>query len=781
MTASDMSITDHLPIIHRAYAVPATKSETASRPVLGKKGGTKKPMLPSGWTLFFDTETFTDAGQALRFGTYQVRDNGELWQSGIFYDAQCVTDDELSTLEFHADKKGLKLITHAEFIADIFYGIGYELRATIIGFNVPFDISRIAIGHDSARGRMKGGFTFRFSTDKRLPRVQVKHIARQKAFIQFTAPMRQLARRSDRKHGHKPQIMRGHFVDLATLAGALFARSFSLASLSAFLQVSHPKFAFDDFDGPITVDMITYAARDVQTTWECYQALIQRFETLGISTVSPEKVYSEASLGKAYLKEMGIQPWRQVQTDCPPHMIANIMSAYYGGRSEVRIRRKMRQVMLCDFLSMYPTVCTLMGLWRFVIADGMTWRDSTEETIDFLAAVDTAGLQAQAIWRNLATLVRVKPAGDIFPVRARYEEADQSTIGLNQLTTDAPVWFTLADCIASKLLNGFSPEIIKAVTFSPKDIQAGLKSVNISGNADYRVDPAQDDFYKKLIELRAATKRKMKTVSGSDVSALDIEQNALKIAANATSYGVFVQVDVVDKIDLTTVDVYSSGAEPYPVQTHKVEEPGTFFHPLLATLITGAARLMLAITEHMVTAEGLDWSFCDTDSMAIAKPESMLADLFEQKVKGIVNWFTGLNPYAILGSILKIEVQNYSAADGNALIPLYCWAVSAKRYALFNLGTDGRPVIRKASAHGLGHLMAPYDESHPAHSIPKFVVNLSGIGLKLWQHDLWWQVVNSALNGHPNQVDFSYHPALNAPAMSRYAATSSELLRWFKS
>ena len=52
----------------------------------------------------------------------------------------------------------------------------------------------------------------------------------------------------------------------------------------------------------------------------------------------------------------------------------------------------------------------------------------------------------------------------------------------------------------------------------------------------------------------------------------------------------------------------------------KIEEPGKFFHPLLATLITGAARLMLAIAESLCFEKDLDWAFCDTDSMAIAKP-----------------------------------------------------------------------------------------------------------------------------------------------------------------
>jgi hypothetical protein len=47
------------------------------------------------------------------------------------------------------------------------------------------------------------------------------------------------------------------------------------------------------------------------------------------------------------------------------------------------------------------------------------------------------------------------------------------------------------------------------------------------------------------------------------------------------------------------------------------------WHPLLATLITGAARLMLAISETVTEKAGLTWAFCDTDSMAIAKPNEM--------------------------------------------------------------------------------------------------------------------------------------------------------------
>jgi hypothetical protein len=51
-------------------------------------------------------------------------------------------------------------------------------------------------------------------------------------------------------------------------------------------------------------------------------------------------LYSEASLGKAYLKTMNVKPWRQIQPDFPPKLIGHIHSSYYGGRAEVYIHRQ---------------------------------------------------------------------------------------------------------------------------------------------------------------------------------------------------------------------------------------------------------------------------------------------------------------------------------------------------------------------------------------------------------------------------------------------------------
>jgi hypothetical protein len=78
------------------------------------------------------------------------------------------------------------------------------------------------------------------------------------------------------------------------------------------------------------------------------------------------------------------------------------------------------------------------------------------------------------------------------------------------------------------LLGGKSPEILEAIIFSPKEPQPGLRTISIAGNSNYCVDPATDDFFKRLIRPSHATKTKLKNSSALNAEALDSEQQALK-------------------------------------------------------------------------------------------------------------------------------------------------------------------------------------------------------------------------------------------------------------
>jgi DNA polymerase family B len=776
---SSLEQPDRLPIAVRAYATPSLPPDDE-----GPKKKRQGELAPaSEWTLIFDTETTVDAAQRLRIGAYQFRNRDELDEGGLFYDPAIISEEELSLLRRVSAERGLALRSVPEFIDDVLFARAYDLRASIVGFNLPFDISRLAIRHGSARGKaMRGGFTFKLSPHRWRPAIQVRHLNARASLIQFTHPPKRRDPRGQRKRKIAPRNRRGSFIDLKTIAAALYSRSFSLGSLADFLQTPTRKAESGGHGKQLTADYVDYLLNDVQATWECYQSLRDKYALHALEETPLGKVLSEASLGKAYLKHMGVRPFREIQPDFPDHLTGLIMSTYFGGRAEVHCRREVRQVLYCDFLSMYPTVCTLMRLWRFVIAQGIDWTTSTDRVRLLLETVSLDDLKHPEFWPLLTTLVRVAPQADIFPVRTKYDGQSQ-TIGLNYLTSDKPIWFTLADVIASKLLSGRVPKIIEAITFSPKEPQGGLRTVRIAGNPDYQVDPANDDFFKRLIDLRTTVKARLKNATALNRDALDSEQQALKILANSTSYGIFVEINVADLDASEKLTCYGPDGEGLSVDSTKIEEPGKFFHPLLATLITGAARLMLGIAERLTGEKGLDWAFCDTDSMAIAKPDGMDQAEFLECTRSICEWFSPLNPYEKKGSIFKIEDANFPIANSEGepkFEPLYCLCISAKRYALFNVGKWGEIIIRKASAHGLGQYLAPYEEEDAPGSIAPPSVPLDAIGVDRWQYDLWHEIIRAAVDGHPDQVGVSYHEGLSRAAASRYGATTPALLQWFK-
>ena len=463
---------DFLEIALRAY-VPTERSPSKWR---GSELG------PSDWTLIFDCETTIDETQALRFGAYQVRKGQRLWEAGYFVNPDFLTDREISTIRSYATEINYQCVTVAEFIENVLFRIGYDLRATIVGFNLPFDISRLAINHGSARGRiMKGGFSFQLSPHRYWPNIQIKHLSPRASLIRFTTRPGHIAGRGMRNRKIKKFPRPGYFVDLKTLAAALTSRSFNLAGLAEFLGTEDRKLETEGHGKRITAEYLSYARQDVQVTWECYCKLLDKYSEHKFTQTPPYRIFSEASIGKAYFKEMNIRPWRQMQPDFPDALTGIIMSTYFGGRSEVHHRRIISQVQYCDFLSMYPTVCTLMGLWRFVVASGVTWWDSTPETATFLDTITLTELADRNCWPELTTLVQIDRDSDLVPIRANYGGDQQSTIGLNHLS-GAKAWIILADCIASKLLTGKTPKVIRAITFEPHGLQADLKPIEICGN-----------------------------------------------------------------------------------------------------------------------------------------------------------------------------------------------------------------------------------------------------------------------------------------------------------
>ena len=771
----------------RGFAVRKVKNSKSKKEKTNK--GNKRDTLkkPSAYSVTFDTETGTDHAQHLRIGTYQVRKRTDLIEKGIFYEPDNVAAEELKLLTAYTKKKGLTLRTREDFVREIIYRYGYKYGGLILGFNLPFDLSRLAISGFTSHGwDMRGGFSLELLPEKWMPNILVKHLNSRAAFMRFAAAPRIMDGRGMRRKQFKTESKTGYFQDLKTLAAALLGGSFNLKRLADLLEIEHRKLETEEHGGPLTAQYLDYAVNDTDVTWDCYVALLARYEEHGLAKTPPHRIYSEASLGKAYLREMIIEAWLNCQKDFEPELLGIIMNTYFGGRAEIRIRRQVTRVLYCDFRSMYPTVCTKMGLWRYVIATGVEHQDWTAETADLLEKSSLADLQKPDFWTSLTVLVQIAPDNDVLPVRARYAESAR-TIGLNHLSSEQGHWFTLADCLASKLLTGKAPTVLKAIRFAPKEPQSGLQPITIGGNAAYRIDPYKDDFYRRVIELRGQIQQAAKQAFNDgrieEAVRLDSYQQMLKLLANSTSYGIFAEMNVQSYDRPRSVSCFGMEKADFGTDTKSIEEPGTHFHPLLATLITGAARLMLATAERLAEDNGIGWALCDTDSLALARPDGMADEEFLERAIKVTKWFDALSPYNDAKPLFKIEDHNYRLDQGKVVPgvhePLYALAISAKRYVLFNLDHAGKPIIRKALAHGLGHWLAPYtDENAPA-SIPAPAMPLSEIGCDRWHHDLWYQIILAELEGHPDRVDYSMLPDLDQPAASRYAASTSALLHWF--
>ena len=238
------------------------------------------------------------------------------------------------------------------------------------------------------------------------------------------------------------------------------------------------------------------------------------------------------------------------------------------------------------------------------------------------------------------------------------------------------------------------------------------------------------------------------------------------------------------KIDVTCHGV---DQEPFACSVAHPDAVGEFCFPPLASLITGAARLMLALLERCVSGLRGTYAMEDTDSMAIVATErggliecaggsfrtkagkAAVKALTWKQVKAISQRFEALKPYdrqIVRDPVLKIEDDNFISGKQRQL---YCFAISAKRYARFTLNEGLEPILlRKGSnnktdrwsRHGLGHLLNPTDPDSDDQD---------------WISQIWLNMIRKAL-GH--RIEKS--PFADRPAVGRTGITSPSVMRSLK-
>jgi len=775
-----------LPIAHRVWAEAPEPGPLGSRTTRRRrhKSRARRRLPEPSHVLIFDTETTTDQFQSLLFGCWRLcrveKEHLICVTEGLLYADNLATTDPgaLEMLRAYAATRRasterdreVELLSRSEFVERVFYRAAYKLRAQVVGFNLPFDLARLAVGVAESRAEGFGGISLILwegaegtdHTERRhRPRLIIKALETKGAFISFSKPMapdRADLIPEDSIDGLPDDnyAWRGRFVDCATLAYALTGVLYGLNEACRSFGVEGK--APTDGHGQITDQYVDYCRQDVAATQHLYQALMVELRRHPID-VPPERAYSPATLAKSYLAVMGLTPLLDRNPRFRRRVLGYAMAAFFGGRAECRIRRVPVPIQLVDFTSMYPTVGALVDLHRLQIASEIAITECTAWLRELLATVTLEDCLDPQFWPQLTGFALIEPAGHVLPVRAAYDGVSYG-IGVNPLTSSEPLWYSIADCVASVLLTGSAPRVMRAVRLEPKGRIRSMWAVRVRGTQ--LVDPSQQDPMVAMVEER---QRVLRTKS-DDATRLAA---SLKLVANSGSYGIYSEFNARERRAGQKTPVYvHARSEPFWNRVPAPEDPGRYCFPPFASCITGAARLMLAILERLVTDQGGVWAFCDTDSMAIVATkeggliacpsgterlahgtEAVRALSFAQ-VRAIQRRIGTLSPYdpSVVPELLKLEATST------------CYAISAKRYALYNVADgeirfiEGHP----PSEHGLGQLRNPDPSSPP----------------KAWIQTIWRIVL-----GRVHGLEVELPQWLNRPTMLRTTVSSKFVLRAF--
>ncbi len=711
----------------RAHTV-VLQSEEQDRNVEDSLRGNDNPKW-SDHALVFDCESRTTADQTLTFGFWrfcELRENNYVCtEEGILHD-----DRELSAREFNVLRKyarvtkpdtaddgcdRLRLYSRSKFIGEVF-GMAIQAKALVVCFNAGFDLSRLPVDWETAQNggwslilsQWRNPKTGELKANKFFPRVVIKALNSKTAIIHSTrAPMSEPKEEND-----KVKLWpAARFLDVRTLLWALRNKSYSLRTGCAEFGI--PGKLDHKPSGRADLEEIEYCRQDVRATVGQLNAVKQEFDLHPIAP-GPDRMFSPASVAKSYLEELHVShPSEKVKDADSAYAV--FMQSYFGGRAECRIRGWEVPVCLVDFMSQYPTVNELMDNWKILTAESVTFPKATQRVRNLLSTIAFSPDRCfdRKLWPHFRFFALVRPDNDVLPVRTVYNGTTQN-IGINYLTSREPIWFAGPDIIASILLTGRIPHIEKAIRVVPQGKQTGLKSTSLRGMV--KVDAARQSFFKHVIEQRAAHEANPSL------------HYWLKILANSGSYGLFVELNP-NEADNAPLKVFS-GEEQFETTSDVVEEPGKWFAPHIASLITAGGRLLLAMLEKCIAEDGGTYLFCDTDSAAIVSTEQRqqiampdgaqpITALSHNEVDTIVQKFEKLNPYNLRGSILKVHKLNRDKKGQRR--QLYGYSIAAKRYALYTK-TESDIEIVEPKAHGLGYFYPPKDSpKNWKHETPKWI------------------------------------------------------------
>lgn len=595
----------------------------------------------------------------------------------------------------HDPRARLVVLTRSEFCERMLWKACWRNRATLVAFNLGFDISRLRRSWHSGRGRHKGAFVLRLwewegGDDRYRPNVVARRLDNRRSLFSWTGVLS--APKGEPKHRAEDN----HFLDLRTLSFALTNASHSLVSACHAFGVPYRKHKVKL--GTVSDVLLDYVREDVAATTLLAQATLAAFHRHPIA-LSANRAYSPAAIGAAYLRRIGIRPPRS-HAEITHAQLAEAMAAFYGPRVEVRIRHVPVPVSLVDFSSQYANVARLLRLWDLLTAERLVVVDATDQVRELVESADVERVLDPGFWRELVGVALVRPDGDYLPARAWFAgPGDVPRVGVGPLTSDRVLPFSIADVVAAKLATGRTPEIVSAWQLVSEGRAKRLRVAWLGGKV--RFNPYADDWWATLIRARAGL--------GDSLLA-----NGLKAVGNGTAYGNWIRLDQQPRSDSVTLYHREGGESRQEVE--RPEEPFLWTFPPFASAVTGGGRLLMACLERLLADKGGLFASANTDSATVVSSargglaacpggpaqlpngRDAVRVLSWQEVD-LVRW-----RFATLDVPLNLTSENF--VDGSRR-QLHAIAVAGSRVILYRELPGSERQVVKRSEVALGDLRSP--------------------------------------------------------------------------
>ncbi|MDH5463953.1 MAG: hypothetical protein OEW49_06555 [Nitrosopumilus sp.] len=228
--------------------------------------------------LVFGSQTTQDKYQNLVVGTCGIWVNGKL-QQFCLYDDSVQQIDKTKFAAHLPNNCTISVMSRDEFACKVFFPTVYSGRAKCVGFDLPFEISRLAIHWGKAR-KMENGFSFKLTENPVFPNIRIKNLNGNAAIIQFAAPIRN-------KSQKKRKAYRGFFLDLKTFHYSMTNKScedvFQAGNIESHTNSNRP-------ESSIEKTIVTY---------RFYQKLVRQFtDVFLLPAECANKIYSPASIAK---------------------------------------------------------------------------------------------------------------------------------------------------------------------------------------------------------------------------------------------------------------------------------------------------------------------------------------------------------------------------------------------------------------------------------------------------------------------------------------------------